>query len=121
MIITGVDVVDVPVAEATVFTSREGVAFPRVFTLQNLTGSAITFSIEASPAGAVWSPQTLSNGTTVMTLGIVGSGSDITVERIVILNICRIRASGGGDDRDLMIGLQRVYYDTTKIWGSTMF
>ena len=122
MKITCSDIFDAPVVEDTILTIREAGIFPRTFTLRNLTAAvAMAFRIqESADGGTTWTNVTLSDGTVQITFGAAGSGTDVLVERITSANILRVRASGGGADRDLEIALLRVYDDDTGLWGSPL-
>jgi len=107
------DVIDVPLALTTVLQVRETSSLQRSFMFQNLTASVISVRIEYSAdGGATW---TLID--TAFDVGIEGGGTDVIVKNIIQNNILRVRASGGGDDRDMSIGLARAYLSTTDVWG----
>ena len=103
MILTAAHVLDVSLTEDTVLVNRDSYSFPRIFILQNVSINVLAIRIQSSPDGVTWTNETLSNGATQVTLGAVGSGTEVTVERIVTEGFLRIRASGGGSDRDLYV------------------
>ena len=120
MIAVAADIVDIPAAEGTILQNREASSYPRILTLRNLTTlDTISFKIqESADGGTTWSDLTLSDGTKQITLDAAGSGDDVCVERFSSANPLRIRASGGGNDRDLEVSLERVYDDASHVWGS---
>ena len=110
MIITQDDVLDVPVALATILTMREGSSYQRSLYFHNLSSGTISIQIQSSnDGGTVWS--------------LVGTAFSLTTGLLIVkevaaavTGILRIQASGGGDDRDLHIAYSRIFDDTGHVW-----
>jgi len=114
MINTQTDVFDVPVAVGTILTVRETNAYDRTFVFRNLT-AAQTLNIEvqnSDDGGTTWD-------TAVAAFNLLPGIMIVkTVVGATYANILRVRASGGGADRDLYLALQRPYLDAAKVWSS---
>jgi len=111
MIITSSDVLDVPVALATVLTIREANSYARSVFLHNLTsGSDLAMELQYSnDGGTSWS--------IIDTAFTLAAGELITKEiESTYGQILRLRASGGGDDRDLHITYARIFDDNQHNW-----
>ena len=116
MLATLTDVLDVPVSLDTILQIRETNSYQRTLFFQNLTASALAAQIEESgDGGGTW---TLID--TSFAIGIAGSGSDVVIKNISSTNILRVRASGGGNDRDMYVGFSRMYLDANHIWSSPL-
>ena len=105
------DIIDVPSAVATVLTDRTGSSYQRTLVLRNLTSVELTYQLQYSADGTTWT-----NLGTAVTLGVAGGGSDVEIENITNTNILRVRAQGGGEDRDMQVSLMRVLDDSDKVW-----
>lgn len=114
MLVTMIDLFDVPAALGTLLTFREANSYAKFFGFRNWTASAIAVRIEETPDGGT----TWNLVGTQFDVGAVGSGTDIITKHITSTNMLRIRGSGGGNDRDLEIGVSRVYKDTARSWPS---
>lgn len=110
MLVTQGDVFDITSGLMTALTIRENNTYQRVLFFRNLSSSALSLQIEHSAdGGSSWS--------------VVGAGFTLAAGALVVkdiastyANILRIRASGGGDDRDLEIQYARIFNDTDHIW-----
>lgn len=112
MIVSQTEVIDVPASLATVLQDREVSSYQRTFFFRNLSDSTITLVIhESDDGGNSWDTVDTS-----FTLGPAGAGEDVEVKNVTSSNILRVQASGGGADRDLYLGLVRIYLDSTKVW-----
>lgn len=105
MLVTQNQTFPVPASLSTILTIRERNTYQRSLFFQNLTSSSLSISLEhSSDGGSTWE--------------IVGTAFTLTaltqtVKEVAATysNILRIRASGGGDDRDLYIGFARIFAD----------
>jgi len=101
-----VTVVDVPVAVTTVIDLQETNTKERTFVFHNLQavgGDTLSVLIQhSSDGGATW--------TTAVASFDIDPG-EVIVKQVSTsyLSRLRIRASGGGDSRDLEIGILKVY------------
>lgn len=112
MLATQAEVLDVPVGLTTVLQIRESSPFPRVLFFRNLTDATIAATVEKSTdGGTTWSTVVAS-----FNVGAIGSGTEVVAQTITATDILRVRASGGGDDRDLMVGFCRMILDSGDIW-----
>jgi len=104
---------DVPVASATVLQDREDSDYTRVLFFENMTASTISVTIQKSTdGGTTWSVVGV-----VFNLGAVGSGTEVAVKTVPAASgIIRVLASGGANDRDVVISMVRYYLDTSKVW-----
>lgn len=105
MYVTQSQTFDVPVSLSTIVTIREGNTLQRSLFFQNLTTDTLAIQIEhSSDGGATWA--------LVGTAFSLGSLAQVVKEiASTYTNILRIRASGGGDDRDLYIAYSRAFSD----------
>lgn len=112
MIATQGDVFDVPVALGTILTIREPASYQRSLYFRNISSNTLAVQIEESDdGGSSWS--------IVGTAFSLGAGIILVKEvAATVTGILRIRASGGGDDRDLHLEYSRAYDDTSHIWAS---
>jgi len=112
MICTRSEILDVPVAVATVLQDRESSSYQRTLILRNLTALVLTMTLqESSDGGATWT-----DIDTPFTIGVAGGGADVVVVNIDSTNILRLRGQGGGDDRDLEAGMVSIHSDASGIW-----
>jgi len=109
------DVVDIPAAAAVVLRDRTNAAFQRTFYFQNLTANALSLVIEESADGTTWSVLV-----PAFVVGIMGSGTEIIPKNIVSSNMLRVKGSGGGDDRDMLVTLVRGIVDANKVWAKPL-
>ena len=116
MLCTQSDTFDVPVALATILQIREINSYQRTLFFQNISTSTLAIQIEESADGGT----TWELIDTAFNLGTVGSGSDIAIKNIDSGNILRVRASGGGNDRDVSISFARMYLSENNIWTSSV-
>ena len=109
MICTQTEVIDIPASLATILTIRESGIAMRTLSLENLSASELAISLEESAdGGANWSLLE-----PAFTLGVKGSATGVLVKYTDSTNILRVRASGGGDDRDLALTYMRAVEDTS--------
>jgi hypothetical protein len=110
MMISQQDVFDVPAAQATILTVREVSSYQRTFAFRNLTtASTLSIIIEYSDdGGASWD-------TAVLTFTVTPGSTVVKNVASTITGILRVRASGGGEDRDVLVGYSRVY-ETSALW-----
>jgi hypothetical protein len=110
MLIAQSDVFDVTVAQGTVLTVREANSYQRTFQFHNITvGSTISIVVEYSnDGGTTWADA-------VTTFNVLPGIISVQNVSAAFTGILRVRASGGGNDRDLIIGYSRVY-DSTTLW-----
>jgi len=103
MQVTLSDVFDVPVIAGTIFTFRGGAAYDRIFSFRNLTAnSTLAILIEHSAdGGTTWTTAVASFN---LTPGVLAEKTVAST----LSGILRITASGGEDDRDLMLGLNYI-------------
>lgn len=117
MIVTQSDSFDVPAAQATILQLRETNSYQRTLLFRNLTASDLSCQIEHSAdGGTTWVVID-----TAFTISAIGGGSEVAIKNISSTyagSILRVRASGGGDDRDLQIHFTRMYLDTAHVWSS---
>lgn len=110
MLVTQSDVLDVPVSLSTILTMRESSTYQRSLFLRNLSASTLGIQIESS----------LDGGTTWALVGTAFSlaAGELIVKEVAasVTGILRIRASGGGDDRDLEVAYARIFDDTGHTW-----
>jgi hypothetical protein len=110
MLATQSDVLDVPVSLSTILAIREGNSYQRSLFLRNLSSSTLGVQIETSNDG----------GTTWAVVGTAFSlaAGELIVKEVAasVTGILRIRASGGGDDRDLEVAYARIFNDTGHTW-----
>ena len=98
------DVFDIASGTVTVLTVRESNTLQRTFYFKNLTASELSVSIESSlDGGGTWSVID-----TAFTVGAQGSATECVVKDVTSDGILRVRASGGGDDRDVYIAYTRI-------------
>lgn len=108
MLVTQSNVIDVPIALSTIVQIQENNAYQRSLYFKNLTTSTIAIQIETSAdSGETWS---------LIEAAFSLAAGTIAVKEIDSLNILRIRASGGGDDRDLYVAYARMFDDSDNIW-----
>jgi len=108
MLVSQTVILDVPLAEGTIVTIPDVSPYQRTFYFRNLTSSVLTITIqESADGGATWIDYAAA-----FTVGIFGGGADVVVKNVVSTGILRLRASGGGNDRDLYLGLTRFYLAT---------
>lgn len=112
MLTTQSDIFAVPAALGIILQIREvSSGIQRTLLLQNLSSSDLTVQIEESAdGGSTWSIID-----SAFTVGAAG-GADIAIKSIDSANILRVRASGGGDDRDLYITYTRMHEGCPAIW-----
>jgi len=105
MIATQTGLFDVAAALATVVNIRETNSWQRSLFFENKSSGTLAIQIETSAdGGTTWS--------LVGTAFSLTTGSRVTKEvSTSYLNQLRIRASGGGDDRDLSITYARMFGD----------
>ena len=106
MNVTQGQVFDVPASLSTIVTIRENSSgYQRSLAFQNLTTDSLSIQIEVSNDGG-------SNWSLVGTAFTLGSLTLVAKEIAAsYTNILRVRASGGGDDRDLVITYFRIFAD----------
>jgi len=111
MLICQSDVFDIPASLTTVLNIRENNAYQRSLYFKNLLGSdTLAFQIETSAdGGSTW--------TLIDTAFSLAAGA-IVVKEITASNILRVRASGGGTDRDVYIAYARIIADDDHEWVS---
>ena len=104
------DTFDVPTGLTTLLTIRAaGIGYERSFYLQNLTADDLACQISYSnDGGNSWTTIATAFTITAMTQTVFTVDADIT-------GILRVQASGGGNDRDLVIGYTRLL-NSTAIW-----
>lgn len=108
MLVTQSNVIDVPTALSTIVQIQENNAYQRSLFFKNLSSSSIAIQIETSAdSGETWS---------LVESAFSLAGGAIIAKEITALNILRIRASGGGDDRDLYVAYARMFDDSDNIW-----
>lgn len=108
MLVTQSNVIDVPISLATIVQIQENNAYQRSLYFKNLTTSSIAIQIETSAdSGETWS---------LVEPSFSLAAGTIAVKEVSSLNILRIRASGGGDDRDLYVAYARMFDDSDNIW-----
>jgi len=101
MLATQSDVLDVPIALDTILTIRENNTYQRSLFFKNLTASDISMQIETSTdGGSTWS---------LVEAAFSIAANSIEVKEVDADNILRLRASGGGNDRDLYIAYARIF------------
>jgi len=110
MLCTQSDVLDVPVSLSTILTMRESSTYQRSLFMRNLGTTTLGIQIESS----------LDGGTTWAIVGTAFSlaSGELIVKEIAatVTGILRVRASGGGDDRDLEVAYARIFNDTGHTW-----
>ena len=107
MLSTQTRVFDVAVALSTILSVQENNSYQRSFFFHNLSTGSLSVQIEYSAdGGTTW--------TLVEPAFSIAAGA-ITAKEVTNLNILRVRASGGGDDRDLYIGYSRMFLDTGSV------
>jgi len=114
MLITQTDIFDVPASLSTVVNIRENNSLERSLFFDNKSSATLSIQIETSAdGGTTWS--------LVGTAFSLTAGSQ-TVKEIAASypNQLRIRASGGGDDRDLYIGYARLFSNTSSWTNPTL-
>jgi len=106
MLVTQTDILDVPATLSTILTLRENNSWARSLFFENRYSASISIEIShSSDGGATWTVWDVAFSLT--------AGSKIAKEiGAAYGNILRIRASGGGDDRDLYIGYARMFAST---------
>ena len=105
MMCTQSQLFDVPASLTTIVTLREGNTYARSLYFKNQSSDTLAIQIEhSSDGGATWA--------------IVGTAFSLAAAAIAVKevaatysNILRVRASGGGDDRDLFIAYARMFDD----------
>lgn len=105
MMVTQSQLFDVPVSLSTIITIREGNTYARSLYFKNQSSSVLAINIEhSSDGGATW---------TLVGTAFSLAAAAIAVKEITAAysNILRIRASGGGDDRDLFVAYARMFDD----------
>ena len=108
MLVTQSDVFDVPISLSTILTIRENNTYERSLYFKNLTASDISIQIETSAdGGSTWS---------LVDSAFTLSANTIEVKQIEVTNILRLRASGGGDDRDIYLAYARIFNDANREW-----
>jgi len=109
MLITQTDILDVPSTLSTIVTLRENNSWGRSLYFENRYSASLSIQIETSAdGGSTWS--------LVGTAFALAAGDKIAKEvSAVYPNILRVRASGGGEDRDLYLGYSRMFA-TTGTW-----
>jgi len=110
MVISSTDVFDVPVALDTILNVRENSSWQRSLFIKNLSSSDLAIQLETSTdGGSSWS---------LIGTAFTLAAGEITVKEIPAENpnIFRVRASGGGDDRDLHITYARIFDDNQHNW-----
>lgn len=105
MLVTQTTVVNIPVSLSTVLTIRENNSWQRSLYFKNLSASTLAIQLETSAdGGTTWS--------IIGTAFSLAAGESIAKEiSAAYPYILRIRASGGGSDRDLYIGYARMFAD----------
>lgn len=112
MLVTQSDVFDIPISLATVLTIRENNTYQRSLYFSNLTAADISMQIETSAdGGTTWS---------LVEPAFTLSANTIEVREIEAANILRLRASGGGDDRDIYLAYSRIFKDSNREWVSPL-
>ena len=107
MLVSQSDIFDVPAAQATVLTIREVASRQRTLFFENLTtADTLTILVEYSTdGGSTWMMAVTSFDL---------DPGEIEVKNVLAAytGILRVRASGGGEDRDLSIGYSRTFGHT---------
>ena len=109
MLITQSDIMDVPASLSTIVTLRENNSWGRSLYFENKYSASLSIQIETSgDGGATWA--------LIGTAFALAAAAKIVKEVTAAYpNILRVRASGGGEDRDLYIGYARMFA-TTNTW-----
>lgn len=112
MLVTQTTVMDVPVSLSTIVTIRETNSYQRSFYLWNLYNATLSVQLEYSnDGGATWS--------LVDTAFSITAGSkEVKEVASTYGQLLRIRASGGGDDKDLYVGYSRMFDSCDGDWVS---
>ena len=110
MVVTQSDLLDVPASQGTVLTIREGSSYQRTFCFTNRSAVTLAIQIEESlDGGATWS--------VIGTAFSLGAGLLVVKEiPATSTGILRVRASGGGNDRDLDVTYFRCFDDGGHVW-----
>ena len=105
------DIFDVPLAVGTILTDREANSYQRTFLFHNKGVDTLTLDIEDSVDGVTWATVDVSF---TLAAGVAA------IKNVASANILRVRGSGGGDDRDLVITLVNFNLDGNQIWMSPL-
>ena len=103
------DVFDVPTAAASILQDRATSSYQRTLVFHNLSAGTLAITTQYSAAGGeAW--------TDIETFNLAAGA--MVVKNVTRTEILRVRASGGGDDRDLAVALFRVDLDARaeKLW-----
>ena len=101
---------DVNTGLTTILTIRETNSYQRTLYFRNLTTDALAVQVECSmDGGTTWSVV----GTSFTLASLV---SQVFGVPAINSGILRVRASGGGNDRDLEIAYARLFDDLGHIW-----
>jgi len=114
MLVTQSAVVGIPASLAVIVTIRETGVANRTLCFENLTSNEISISLEESADNTNWTQLEPS-----FVLGVAGSATGVVVKDTASTNIIRVRASGGGDDRDVSLSYLRVVEEAAgvgRIW-----
>lgn len=110
MLVTQHDIFDVSSGLTTILTIREANSYARALYFRNLSSSALSLQIEHSADGGT-------------TWAIVGTAFTLAAGLLIVKDVAstygqilRVRASGGGDDRDAEICYTRIFDDTGHDW-----
>jgi hypothetical protein len=109
VLVTQSDVFDIPMSLSVVLNIRENNTYQRSLYFKNLLGAdTLAFQIETSAdGGSTW---------TLIDTAFSVAGGEIVVKEITAPNILRVRASGGGNDRDAYIAYARFIEDEDHEW-----
>jgi len=115
MFVAQTDILNVPAASGTIMQNNEVSGYERSFIFRNLTANVMSFKIQESDDGAAWV-----NVDTIFDLGPRDLGSDLVIRHVTSKKLLRVVGAGGGDDRDLLFTLTRVYVDALHVWSSPL-
>lgn len=112
MLVTSQDVHDITAVEMTVITLEEMNPYPKIFIFENLTAVTLAAKIQESSDGG----NTYEDIGSAFNIGPAGRGSEVETRYITSSNLLRVRAAGGGNDRDLLLSIGRYYKSGPATW-----
>ena len=102
------NVFEIAAVEATIFTLVDDLSTPRAVLLHNMGAYTLTCQYQYSTdGGGSWT-----NLAAAFSLGAAGSGDELDVLKITQSGRIRLKASGGGGDRDLSVLVVRASTST---------